>query len=335
MKGNSARPRRDNGEEQRLAKRRKLRRQQQSEQRKSTMQRSATVMRKAMNLNKLCGAQVCVVAYIGPNAEVKVWPEDEDLAKAIISKHQAAAIKNRNNPKTREVNIYNFFQGKMKQLEQKIELNDKELDAFSEDSLMDLAAFLESKLQKLDYLVRSIERKSVVDLPYGYDDCNLVHKEPHVQQPLFDPILNCSGNPMMMGFEGQTMFSTATATATATWPWQNSLADGHYQSAGFANCSNCNLMTAGLVDPSVSAEAGTSGPSTLAVDQNFAWMGSDNWENNVNVLGVEDRPGSMPVFDGSDNFGVMNNNLLPQQCMPSQLDDSFPITSWRNLLSFA
>ncbi|PQQ09779.1 uncharacterized protein Pyn_41274 [Prunus yedoensis var. nudiflora] len=57
---------------------------QQSEQSKSFNQRLSTVMRKAAHLAKLCKAQVCVVAYNGPNAKVKVWPEDQDMAKAII-----------------------------------------------------------------------------------------------------------------------------------------------------------------------------------------------------------------------------------------------------------
>ncbi|KAL6277039.1 hypothetical protein ACE6H2_020640 [Prunus campanulata] len=44
---------------------------QQSKQSKSFNQRLSTVMRKAAHLAKLCKAQVCVVAYNGPNAKVK------------------------------------------------------------------------------------------------------------------------------------------------------------------------------------------------------------------------------------------------------------------------
>ncbi|KAI5324412.1 hypothetical protein L3X38_033485 [Prunus dulcis] len=107
-------------------------------------------MRKAAHLAKLCKAQVCVVVYNGPNAKVKVWPEDQDMAKAIICSYKEAVLKYKGMPKIQKVNLCGLGERMIKELQQKMGADDKELDKLSGESLISLSTFLESKLQKLD-----------------------------------------------------------------------------------------------------------------------------------------------------------------------------------------
>ncbi|KAK9931717.1 hypothetical protein M0R45_018984 [Rubus argutus] len=142
--------------------------------------RWSTLKRKAKLLADLCNSQVCMVMSGSNNGNVEVWPDSENAATA-----QAVMIKylESNNERSvmrknkQELNLSDFSEIKedkvvdsgkgVKDHHKGFAVWDEAFDNLSRVSWIDLSAFLESKVQKLDETIKSIEASNPIYMDQG------------------------------------------------------------------------------------------------------------------------------------------------------------------------
>ncbi|KAK2654892.1 hypothetical protein Ddye_014748 [Dipteronia dyeriana] len=122
--------------------------------------RKTTLMKKANQLSKLCDVKVCMVCF-GPDKTVETWPGNRSEVCDVFSKYKSGCLGNMGREKKH--NHVGFLENKQKKLEEKSKKKivknlvggcvystwDKRLNRFSEDELVGLCGWLDSKLQNL------------------------------------------------------------------------------------------------------------------------------------------------------------------------------------------
>lgn len=142
--------------------------------------RWSTLKRKAKLLADLCNGQVCMVMSGYNNGNVEVWPDSENpaAAQAVMIKYLEAnnerSIMRKNK---QELNLSDFSEikedkvvdsGKGVEDDHKdFAVWDEAFDNLSRVSWIDLSAFLESKVQKLDETIKSIEASNPTYMDQG------------------------------------------------------------------------------------------------------------------------------------------------------------------------
>ncbi|KAJ9158613.1 hypothetical protein P3X46_024178 [Hevea brasiliensis] len=137
-------------------------------QAKSFDKRKPTLMKKAFELQTLCGVEVCVVCF-SPDGKVDVWPEEPIRVRDLILKYKGFGKNEK-----KESNCLDFLESmrmklenkKKKMIKEKIDRLisglSKQLDSLSGDSLMDSVNELEAKIksfkEKIE-LLRTEEEK--------------------------------------------------------------------------------------------------------------------------------------------------------------------------------
>ncbi|KAL6139875.1 hypothetical protein ACLB2K_058176 [Fragaria x ananassa] len=148
--------------------------------------RTLTLFKKGEELATLCDAQVAVLIY-GSNGSVQTWPNNSKTVKDILLKYKQSADKKISNRSFKsmknkvadttgeELHQNPCFEG----LGEEFELRDEEFEKLTQDSLMGLSGFFESKEQNSDETINLIEGSSQpmegstsIDHPENSSNCN-------------------------------------------------------------------------------------------------------------------------------------------------------------------
>ncbi|KAL6143603.1 hypothetical protein ACLB2K_054298 [Fragaria x ananassa] len=140
--------------------------------------RTLTLFKKGEELATLCDAQVAVLIY-GSNGSVQTWPNDSKTVKDILLKYKQSADKKISNRSFKSMkNKVADTTGEELHQNPCFEGLGEEFEKLTQDSLMGLSGFFESKEQNSDETINLIEGSSqpmegsTIDHPENSSNCN-------------------------------------------------------------------------------------------------------------------------------------------------------------------
>ncbi|KAL6178857.1 hypothetical protein ACLB2K_050374 [Fragaria x ananassa] len=128
--------------------------------RKKVRDRKKNVFKKAEELSKLCGVDVCLILYQRQSNIAETWPQDPEQVKRIVAGYKAnPAIRDASIPSS-EITGFKESRARKSSREMLYPTWDDRLDYCTEEELIRLVASLDAKLEASTKRIDSLSRKS-------------------------------------------------------------------------------------------------------------------------------------------------------------------------------